>query len=688
MVGSALALCPLPLLAQQSKVSEDENEKGIVVFGSRIVTDEGLTSGIPIREFPQSVQVIDDDLITAQQARSLDEVLVNTPSATTGSGAFAQFPSFQFQLRGFPAEVFRDGQRQRFVADTGIGALANIDQVQVLKGGSAANLGPGASAGSLGGIINLITKAPEPKFAANATVTGAFGAEQSYGGFIDITGPTGIADGLNFRLVGDIERLDTFIDTFEVERQSIHGSLSYAPGGRFRARITAEYFGRNQQSELPLPLEAITDKRIELETFLGEPALPKNRAQSLILTGRTEYELADNWTAAAQLRFSTFDTAGVSAQFRGLDPDDPNLSRRRVRQFDENDDEFSALVTLDGLFSTGPLTHALRAGFEYSRSDGTFDDAFGDLAPIDIFDPIFGAEPGPLVPSFTGFFQEFEIVGIYLQDQIALTERLKLLVGARFDRISEFSEFDFGLLADTEFSAFSPRAGVTYDASDWLTVFVGYTEGFEPQFIDADADGDAFDPLRSSQIEGGVKIALGSELTATASAFNITRTNGVIVDFNDPNGGRVAVGEQSSNGIEFEFVWRPTPDWRLTGGYAHIDAEVSDDSPELLGNLLPNIAAHSASLFVEYTVPSGPLAGISLNGQMRYVGERAGDLDNSITLPDYASFDLGAAYPWDDFVLRASVKNLTDERFFTFARQGGVFAGAPRTVRVSLSKQF
>ncbi len=687
ILATSVAIVPLLYTASFAQDTEQDVEE-VVVFGSRIVADDGVTSGIPIREFPQSVQVIDDELIAAQQARSLDEVLVNTPSATTGSGAFAIFPSFQYRLRGFAAEVFRDGQRQRFAVDAGIGALANIDQVQVLKGGSAANLGPGASAGSLGGIVNLVTKAPEPEFAANATLTGAFGAEQSYGGSIDVTGPTGLADGLNFRLVGDFERLDTFIDTFEVARQSVHASLSYAPGGRFRARFTGEFFDRDQQNELPLPINAIADGTIEVETFLGEPALPDAETQSLILTGRAEYDLAENWTSAAQLRFTTFDTSGTSAQFRGLDPVDPTFAQRRVRQFDEDDEEFSALFTIDGLFSTGPLTHALRAGFEYSRSLGFFDDAIGDLAPINIFEPSYGAVPGPLNPSFTGFFQEFDIVGIYIQDQIGLSERLKLLLGGRYDDVTEFSEFDFGLLADTQLNAFSPRAGVTYEATDWLTLFAGYTEGFEPQFIDANADGEAFDPLTSRQFEGGIKIALGSALTATASVFDIVRENGVVTDFNDPDGARIAVGEQESSGLEFELGWRPTPEWRLVLGYAYIDAEVTEDAPELLGNALPNIADHSASLFSEYTVPSGPLAGLSLNAQGRYVGERAGDLENTFVLPDYFTIDLGAAYSWDELVLRVSVENVTDERFFTFARQGGVFAGAPTLARVSLSTRF
>lgn len=675
---------PAPGSPNRSRVVEE-----VVVFGSRIIADDGITSGIPIRDFPQSVQVIDDELIAVQQARSLDEVIANSPSATTGGGAFAIFPSFQYRMRGFPAEVFRDGQRQRFAIDAGIGALANIDQVQVLKGGSAANLGPGASAGSLGGIVNLVTKAPEPDFAASATLIGAFGAEQSYGGAIDVTGPIGLADGLNFRLVGDFERLDTFIDTFDIARQSVHGSLSYAPGGRFRARFSGEFFDRDQQIELPLPVEAIADETIEVETFLGEPALPERETQSLLLTGRTEYDLAETWTAAAQLRYTTFDTEGRGdVQFRGLDPDDPNLARRRVNQSEENDEEFSALLTIDGEFSTGPLTHALRAGFEYSRFEGTFDSFRGDLAPIDIFEPIYGAVPGPLSPSFTGFFQEIEIVGIYLQDQVALSERLKLLLGGRYDYVTEFSDFDFGLLADTDLNAFSPRAGVTYDVSEWLTIFLGYTEGFEPQFVSADGAGEAFDPLMSRQFEGGIKIALGSALAATASVFDILQTNGLVTDVNDPDGAQIAVGEQTSSGVEFELAWRPTPDWRLVLGYAYIDAEVSEDAPELVGNMLPNVADHSASFFSEYTVPSGPLAGISLNAQARYVGERAGDLENSFTLPDYVTIDFGAAYSWDNLRIRASVENVADERFFTFAGRGGVFAGTPRAARVTLSTRF
>lgn len=453
--------------------------------------------------------------------------------------------------------------------------------------------------------------------------------------------------------------------------------------------MSGEFFDREQQIEFPLPVEAIENGAIDVETFLGEPALPDRETQSLVFTGRIEYDLAESWTSAAQLRYTTFDTKGrADAQFLGLDPDNPNLALRRTNQSEENDEEYSILLTIDGRFSTGSLTHSLRGGFEYSRFEGTFDSFRGDLAPIDIFQPVYGAVPGPFSPSFTGFSQEIEIVGIYLQDQIALSERFKVLFGGRYDYVTEFSDFDFGLLADTDLNAFSPRMGLTYDAYEWLTVFLGYTEGFEPQFIDANSNGDAFDPLTSRQFEGGVKIALGSTLTATASVFDILRDNGVVADVNDPDGGRIAVGEQESSGVELELAWSPTPDWRVVLGYAYIDTEVSEDAPELVGNTLPFIADHSATFFSEYSIPSGPLAGLSLNAQVRYVGERAGNLANSFTLPDYTTVDIGAAYTWDNLVLRASVENITDERFFTFAARGGVFAGTPRAARVSLSALF
>ena len=55
------------------------------------------------------------------------------------------------------------------------------------------------------------------------------------------------------------------------------------------------------------------------------------------------------------------------------------------------------------------------------------------LASIDIFNPVYGAQPGPFGALAPLNDQELKYSALYLQDQIWLGERWKLLLGLRYD---------------------------------------------------------------------------------------------------------------------------------------------------------------------------------------------------------------------------------------------------------------
>nr|BFE96561.1 hypothetical protein GCM10020185_70970 [Pseudomonas brassicacearum subsp. brassicacearum] len=52
--------------------------------------------------------------------------------------------------------------------------------------------------------------------------------------------------------------------------------------------------------------------------------------------------------------------------------------------------------------------------------------------PIDIFDPVYGQPRPALTRTPTNDQENLKTFGVFVQDQVALTERLKLLAGARF----------------------------------------------------------------------------------------------------------------------------------------------------------------------------------------------------------------------------------------------------------------
>jgi iron complex outermembrane receptor protein len=65
---------------------------------------------------------------------------------------------------------------------------------------------------------------------------------------------------------------------------------------------------------------------------------------------------------------------------------------------------------------------------------------------------------------------------------------------------------------------------------------------------------------------------------------------------------------------------------------------------------------------------------------VRYVGERAGDLDNTFELPDYAVFDASVIYRYGPLAAQVNIKNLTDEVYFTGRGRNNVQPGEPLTV--------
>jgi len=114
----------------------------------------GTRTDTPLRDTPQSIQVIPKEVIEDQQVIRLEDVLRNVSGATTIA---RDIGANRFILRGFESpSVLRDGFRLSFgsAGNPGNQELANLERVEVLKGPATILFG------SLepGGVINLVTK--------------------------------------------------------------------------------------------------------------------------------------------------------------------------------------------------------------------------------------------------------------------------------------------------------------------------------------------------------------------------------------------------------------------------------------------------------------------------------------------------------------------------------------------------
>ena len=241
----------------------------------------------------------------------------------------------------------------------------------------------------------------------------------------------------------------------------------------------------------------------------------------------------------------------------------------------------------------------------------------------------------------------------------------------------------------TNTQAFSPRIGIVYQPSNQTSIYGNYSQSFLPQ-SGVSATGASFSPERGSGYEVGVKNDFfDGRLTATVAAYQITKRDLLT---SDPNNSlfSIQVGEQRSQGLEFDLAGEVLPGLKLIASYAYTDAIVSRDNDIPVGNRLDNVPSHSGSLWATYKVPSGNLQGWGAGlGMFAVGGDRQGDLANTFTLPGYARVDAALYYEKNDFNAALSFKNLFGTRYFEGAQsRENVTPGTPFAIGVTVGLKF
>lgn len=184
---------------------------------------------------------------------------------------------------------------------------------------------------------------------------------------------------------------------------------------------------------------------------------------------------------------SNFDAPFLEADGRTL--------ARRVRQTDEEQENYTLQNEIIGEFNTGSIRHNVLLGVELARYRFAYDFFRADIAPLDIFDPQYGAKPGTFEPDFAEEYGA-DNIGIYVQDLIEVLPNLKVLAGLRFDSNDIFYRdtlsdgFDF----EQSDSDFSPRLGIVYQPSESTSIYASWSNSFNPQFFSRNRTGEAFEP--------------------------------------------------------------------------------------------------------------------------------------------------------------------------------------------------
>lgn len=175
-----------------------------------------------------------------------------------------------------------------------------------------------------------------------------------------------------------------------------------------------------------------------------------------------------------------------------------------------------------------------------------------------------------------------------------------------------------------------------------LSFYTSVSKSFTPS-TDVDDEGNVGKPEQGTSWEVGSKWQLSPKLFATVALYRIDEKAMSL----NINGSTRAIDKARSTGAEFELNGEIAPGWDLSANYSYDQAEIVNDrvNPDNNGNRLQNAPRHAGALYLSHEMQISSLPGsFRLGGGARYVGSRAGDPDNSFTLPDYVVADSFVAW--------------------------------------------
>ncbi|MGD1949583.1 MAG: TonB-dependent siderophore receptor [Leptolyngbyaceae cyanobacterium] len=643
----------------------------------------GTRTDTPLRDIPQTIQVIPQAVIEDQQATQLSDVLQNATGVAQGQTSPRTF-SNNFLIRGLDSSdsVLINGLPDPTGRDVSFGA--NIEQVEVLRGPASVLFGQG----QLGGAVNLVTKQPlsEPFYSLDL----AGGTEYFYRGAIDLSGPINDSGSVLYRLYESAQTTESFVDFYDQQRYLVAPVLSWQISDRTQLTLEADYSAIEAPFDFGIPAEGSVlsnpNGEISRDLFVGEPDIDNSQNRVFRIGYDLDHRFSNNWQFRSVFRTSLTNLDREIVFSTGLEDDLRTLNRAYDRQ-DYDDTVYNMDNYVTGEFSTGSLEHQLVAGINLFRRDTDAIAYQALVEPLDIFEPEYG---GSLISEEVLVYDRTsmtEQAGLYVQDLISLTDDLKVLLSGRFDIANQdFQDTVSGVDEFSQAEEFSPRVGIVYQPIQPVSLYASYGQSFN--LATSTLSAAPPEPEEGEQYEIGVKVDISDQLSATLALYDLTRSNVPTSDPNDPTQ-TIQVGEQRSRGVEVDIGGEILPGWNVITGYAYTDTEVTEDNTFDEGNRLNNVPEHAFNLWTTYEIQSGNLQGLGFGLGIIYAGERPGDLDNSFELPSYTRTDAAVFYRRDNYRISLNIENLFDIDYFVAAQnRNRVFPGEPLTLVGSFSWEF
>lgn len=653
----------------------------ITVVGERFdYADHSIASATktetPLKDVPQSITVITEDLIKDQAMRSMADVVRYVPGVSMAQGeGHRDAPT----VRGnnSTADFYVDGVRDdvQYYRD-----LYNAERIEVLKGPNAMIFGRGGA----GGVINRVTKkAGFDPILEGRIEGGSFGAAR---GLIDLGG--GFRDSFAARLNAVYENSDSYRDFAGIERYGVNPTATLPFSEATELRLSYEYFHDDRTVDRGVPSQNGSPYAGSRTAFFGNPDLSFSEVDVHFVAATLEHEISSSVKLRNHAVYADYDKfyqnvhANSPVDALGDVALQAYFSGTTRRNFFNQTDLIADL-------STGPVDHRILVGGEFGHQDTeNFRTANNNAAGVvNVSSPTTFA-PVAFNPLSADNDVDLTVASIYVQDQVDLNERVSLIGGVRFDRFD--LEFDNLLPASADFARVdtvaSPRGGVILKPIEAASIYVSYSMSFLPQsgdqFASLTATSAALAPERFENIEAGFKWDLSKSLALTGAVYRLDRDNTQAID--PLTSMTVLTGSQRSKGVELGLIGSIMENWEIVAGYAYQEAEITSSTTAApAGRVVPLVPKHSFSLWNAYQATPWLGLGVGVTHQ----SDVFASISNAVVLPSFTRVDAALYLKLTERVdVQLNVENLFDETYWgTAHNDNNITPGSPRAFRAALT---
>ena len=647
----------------------------------------------PLRDIPQTVNVVPESVIKDQGAQSMEDVLKNVPGVGLSNGDGQRD---QVTIRGFSAigDMYVDGIRDDalYFRD-----LSNVERVEVIKGPAAVLYGRGSS----GGLINSISKKPglAPKQEVGMTLdTEGKRRTQFDSGWAAPEGNQA------YRVTGAFEDSDTFRDDGYIDRKAIAPSAWFKLSDDLELNLGATYLYDKRLIDFGIPAVGDRPANVDRDKRFGSGNASQDYARSEVFsfTASLDYRINDDFTLTNTSRYYRYDldrnnTLADSSPTRFVTA--PNgellvkLNRGNVARDESgvfNQTELKQQAQLAGMQHN--LLYGVEVGFQdkYQRVYSQ-----NNVARVPVYrDALVGVPDHANTLSSNGTNYQ-QTSGFYVQDLIELTSQWKALLGVRYDIFGQ--EYNDARVQNVDLDrtdkTWSPRAGLVFQPDQIQSYYVSVSRSYQPSGeVFAVAPSNAgLEPEETTNYEVGAKWdLLDSRLSLTAAVFRLERTNMKTADPANPNL-TILAGEQRTDGFEATLSGQLSDKWQVYAGYAYLDAEITKSNSKTNGvaneGQVPTLTPrNSANVWLVRTLTPEWRVAAGAN----YVDDRYTALDNKVVMPAYTTFDAALLYSVQHWDAALRLKNAFDRDYYASAHGSVDLAtpGAPRTLEASVNYKF